>query len=498
MAENIVLPEGQFRVPYIEGAEPYANQYPYAGFYIEDGSLGLDSVLQGERRLFDEFFVDPRAANFVDAITRHQFHHLDTRQLCAPERFETRDGAGRMDRLTTLVESAIMAARLGATFEQIAQIMLSDINVTVDSHRLGDHLVGDYADASRDEDIGDYVRRSGLHEYFVQRGVMDEDGGLAGSPVNLYALANPNAPRRHDIVECPRPDGNADRTPFTLIEGLYLVDHKLILDAARTLVRVEVAGAKHEIQERMAFTNVDSARLLYVLSLRHETEHWSDLVHRALLEMLSAADKSRLTDTLTRYDPIDYARTAEHQWYLEGDQLPFISEMYDLTERLATEYKETMLPVQRGEMPYTGSPRTSTITHKIREGIKRPTLHVARDTSIDAKGQLLITVPAHKHRKPIDSYVVTRKGMRRVSQEAPDLRGLTAERSRWLGGGVVCMTLPWDVLGGIQEGLRRVHTIWHEDRFDRTGPLNRPPMERPVLSRQIDQARKAVVKAAFV
>lgn len=495
MGEKLQLPDGTYRVPDIGPQLRFAD-YPEAGFYVTEGELGLKSILQGKDILFKETFVDPRAYTLVDEVVRHQFHHLDTRQLSIPERFETRDNGGRMDRLTTLVESAALIAKLGGTLEQIAQVMMSDINVTVDSHRIGDHLEGDYmTESTRDDDIVDYAYRSGLHDALVGRGVIDLNGKLAGSHVILYDLANPNKPRRNDIAECPRPDQNADRTPFTLIEGAYLVSHSDILDAVKSLIRVEVCNENGEGEERIASNSPEAARLLYELSVRHATEHWGNPNQKVILELITLADKYRFSSGNDEFHPIDYARTAEHRWYKENENDRFVARVYDIAQTLSREIKTKSMPIQRGNERFQGPPEVDGLVISFPRKPRKPGVTINMDTDLDAYGELVITLPQHKIRQPIDSLVAGKQGLQRISEMQPTLREYAQEQTRWLGAAVARLTLPRDILGELRPGIGRVNKVWHQRV--QPAPLQRPVMPKDVLSDQIDRARTAVIQEAY-
>ena len=497
MREQLHIPDGKYRVPMIGPQERFGH-YEEAGFYVKDGELGFRSVLQGENLTLREAFKDLRAYNLVDTIVRHQFHHLDTRQLSLPERFETRDGAGRMDRLTTLVESAALIAKLGGTLEQVAQIMMSDINVTVDSHRIGDHLEGDYeTESTRDDDIVDYSYKSGLHDALVRRKVIDINGKLAGSPVNLYQLSNPNNPRRYDIAECPRPDGNGDRTPFTLIEGVYLTELVNIVEAARALIRVEVPGDDGNTEERLGYNNSEAARLTYQLAVRHSTEHWGELLHRAIIEIVSVADKHRFLNGSNEFRPVDYARTSESEWYRGGEQNQFISNVYAVAEKLSRVIKTAMMPIQAGYDRYEGPLELPGFEHTFVDDKLKPLVTLERKSKYSSKGILTIQAPEHKRRKAIDSWVADTTGMNRISRIEPDLIDYEIEQTRWLGSGIVKITLDWNEVADLKQGIDEVNKVWHSSTTQKPKPLQRKAMPKNVLTPQIDRARDAVIKAAW-
>jgi hypothetical protein len=495
MGEKLQLADGTYRVPDIGPQLRFAD-YPEASFFVNQGRLGIKSILQGQDILLEEAFADPRAYVLVDEVVRNQFHHLGTRQLSIPERFETRDNGGRMDRLTTLVESAVVVAKLGGTLEQVAQVMMSDINVTVDSHRIGDHLEGDYlTESTRDGDIIDYAKRSGLHDALVNRGVIDLNGKLAGSDVVLYDLANPNSPRRYDIAECPRPDQNADRTPFTLIEGVYLVSHTDILDAVKSLIRVEVCNEDGQGEERMACNSPEAARLLYELSVRHATEHWGDANQKVILELITLADKYRFSNGSDEFHPVDYARTAEHRWYKDNESNSFIARVYALAQHLSHRIKTEAIHVQQGNERYQGPVPVDGMTIEFPERRMKPGMSINMDTGLDAYGELVIPLPQHKIRLPIDSLVATKQGLQRISEMQPTLRGFAEEQTRWLGSAVARLTLPRDVIGELADGIHRVNEVWHQK--SKPEPLKRPMMPKDVLSDQISRARVAVAAAAY-
>lgn len=481
------------------GPQERFGHYEEAGFYVDQGELGFRSVLQGKNINLCDAFADPRARNLVDTVVRHQFHHLDTRQLSLPERFETRDGAGRMDRLTTLVESAALIAKLGGTLEQVAQVMMSDINVTVDSHRIGDHLEGDYeTESTRDDDIVWYAYRSGLHDALARQKVIDINGNLNSSPVNLYHLSNPNTPRRYDIAECPRPDGNADRTPFTLIEGVYVTDLANIVDAVRALIRVEVPGKDGATEERLGYNDREAARLTYLLAVRHATEHWGEPHHKVISEFVSLADKYRFYNGRKEYRPVDYARTSETEWYREGSEDQFVSQVYNVAEQMSRIVKRAMLPIQQGNERYQGPPDIEGIEFQYSDKKLPPLVKLERNSPSNRKGTLTINLPQHKLREPINSWVVDGSGMHRISNLEPDLEIYAKEQSRWLGPAIVRMTVEWKDFGGLAEGIKAVDKVWHQVKpGQKPKPLQRKAMPKNVLTPQIDRARDAVIKAAW-
>ncbi|QQS64704.1 hypothetical protein IPO96_03985 [Candidatus Saccharibacteria bacterium] len=492
---GIDFKDGLYKTPKIGPAKRF-DDYPQSSIEVLDGRMYLNSVLYDERIDLENGFGDKRAGSFVTALVDHQFHLIDIRQLSMPEKFETRDGAGSMDRLTTLLESAVMAAKLGATFEQIVQVMLSDLNVTIDSHRLGDQLVGDYdKQSARDDKLWDYIRRSGLYEDLKHNELMEEDGRLAGSPLTLELLANPNNPRRHDIIECPRPDGNADRTPFTLIEGLYLVDHKLVRDAADSLVRVEVNG-KNGVEERMAFNDVDAARLLYQLSVRHLAEHWGDAAHHIVEELLSWSDKYRFLEPTGLYRdfqtnlPTDHLHNSQSEWYGLADRDSFVLNIQNVAANLATEIKQAMQPVQNDDEVYGGPVKIQGVSIEKSVNRPKPTVNASLESKYDKTGELWVGLPSHKYRAPIDSLVTTKSGLQRVSEIDTNLSKFAEDRLKWLGPYLARIILPASIIKELEYGCNLVRSGWEAVRAQKSEahPLRREAMETWQLSQQIKQA----------
>ena len=503
---EVHLEEGRYITPAIWPEDVHAD-FPESCFVVQGGQLHLDSALLGKTQSFKDMFPDPRARNFVDAVVRHHFHLLDTRQLSVPEAFETRVGAGRMNRLTTLVESAAIGARLGATFEQTTQVMLSDVNVTVDSHRLGDHLVGDFENESaRDGEIIDYIDRSGLLDHLTEVGVVQPDGYLVDSPTHINTLAAPHEPRRKDRVECDRPDGNLDRTPFTLFEGLYLVDQGEIVDAVNSLIRVEVKGENGEVEERLAFNDVEAARLAYQLSVRHYAEHWGEPLHHVVEELLSLADRYRFVNDsmaftgLKVYHPVDYLRTSEAKWYEEGTQDTFVQNVYGVARALASLVRDVMLPVQAGYEPYNG-PASGLTGLKLEEGVKRTKSSISANCGkLDKTGELWVALPTHKIRQPIDSLVATPNGLKRVSEIDQSLVGFAAVRMRRASAYLAKVTLPGAVIRELNYGIRKDKHNWTNaiaHQSDRH-PLKRPSMPKSFMSDRIDRARTETIARAFI
>lgn len=504
------IPDGTYQTPQI-GPWHGLDDYPESSLYVERGQIGIDSALWGDKRLLRDIFRDPRAAAFADAFVRHQFHHLDTRQLALSERFETRDGAGRMDRLTTIIDSARMAVQAGGTFEQTVQVLLSDTNVTVGSHRLGDHLVGDYCtEGTRDEDIADYITRSGLFGYLMDRRLIDSGGRLTGSPETIAGLSQPNNPRQYDIVECPRPDSNSDRDPFTLIEGLYLEEPEAVQETAHAIVPVEILhNGERQIRLGYAGDGYGIAKtgrryreeLLYKLSVRHMAEHWGNPEHNAVSELVSAGDKHRLLAHWP-YDPVDVVRTSESSWFNDANPDEFSMAIYALSERLARRIKEVTHPVQTGKVRFAGPgtiPIPGMTFRKLPKDIPYPDVSVSRDTVYDTQGELRIRLPRHKYRRPINPLIVFPHGMFRATELRGDLEPYARRHLQWLGSYGVRIVLPWNEIGGLADGLKQVNVKWNLGENNRRPDiLMAQPMQQTELTAQIDRARRAVIARAAV
>jgi len=495
MSEGLHLPDGHYVVPEV-GPRLALAEYPESSLYVQNGELSFKSALFGDTQSFAQIFPDPRAAAFADVFTRHQLRLLDVRQLSLPERFETRDGAGRMDRLTTLLDSAKAVARLGGTFEQIVQVLVSDANVTVGSHRLGDHLNGDYIhESTMDEGISDYLQKSGLLGALTDAQLTDSNGQLTGSPMNIFALASPNTPRRRDIVECPRPYSNADRDPFTLIEGLYLKPAALIQEAARSMIRAEVMTPQG-LEERIAYSSLDAARLVHELSVRHASEHWADAEHNLITEIVSAADKFRLLDLWPR-PAIDALQITESEWFdgYHGDG--FVANMYQLAEYLGKSVKLANIALQNGDCEYRGPGAYAggiTFT-KSKTSFTHPVMSVTKNQS---GIWLTANLPAHKYRQPIDALVATKSGLMHVTDTDPKLVEYAKERMQWQGAYIASLDL--SKIDGvnpdsIRRGLARVNMEWHFNG-DTPAALKAAPMPADMFAVQIDRSRAAVIANA--
>ncbi|MCA9330892.1 hypothetical protein KC957_02495, partial [Candidatus Saccharibacteria bacterium] len=312
------LPEGSYRTEAI-GRE---SQVQAAETRLDVDPTGIISV---HGPLYDQpyhigdgsTFADPRTDKFLQVAIFHQFHHFTTRQLSLVEEFETRPGTSRFVRLGGLLDVAKMLNDLGGTFEQIVQAVVSDFAHPAGSHLRGDFMVGDYIDQdTHDGDLWSYIVRSGFKLALEDAELLDNDGYLAGSPIRLETLADPRTPRHHDIVECPRPDGNVDRNQFTLHEGA--VTHSLddLREARAAILRVETKDG-----ERMAMNSPDAARLLYILGVRHQSESWAEPLHRLVEELVLLPDRYAFSmqsgpiQPMSDWYPVDYARTDERTWY---------------------------------------------------------------------------------------------------------------------------------------------------------------------------------------
>lgn len=495
MHEGLQLADGHYEVPAIEPAAGYERTYPEASLFVEKGEIGINSVLFGERMLLRNKIRDPRALRFLEIFIDHNLRLLDIRQLSAPERFETRLGAGRMDRLTTLVDGAMLLGSLEGTFEQHVQNLVSDDNVTIGSHRLGDHIQGDYTnEGAMDDEITAFHKSSNFIGRLQEAGLLDEDMHLAGSPMRLTDLSNPNKPRRYCITEAPRPDGNIDRNPFTLSEGARLLPLDNIVAITNSMLRVEVRGENGQVEERIGMNDLDAARELHRLSMRHAIEHWGDAGHNAVMEVLSVGDKARVIDG--KYSPIDELRRDEVSWY--NMQLPKeLVALYSLVERLAADFREMQMSVQTGAKEYAGTALPSYATAQQVSQLAGPSVRIELGR-YDRMGRLIVGAPTHKNRRGIDSWVVMSTGMKRLSELDPSIIEYEKTMFGYKGHYEVAMTLPRDDLGDIRSAVHRVEQVWHcFGEGKAPAPLSRPPMPKEVMAAQLAQARATVLRHSF-
>lgn len=495
MSEGLRLADGIYEVPAIEPACGYERTYPEASLFVVNGNLGIDSVLFGEKILLKDRILDPRALRFLEVFVDHNLRLLDVRQLSAPERFETRLGAGRMDRLTTLVDGAMLLAYLGATFEQHVQNLVSDDNVTVGSHRLGDHIQGDYAgECAMDDEINNFHHNSNFIAALQQAGLLDDDLRLSGSPMKITDLSNPNRPRRYDIAEAPRPDGNADRNPFTLSEGTKLLPSDRIVAATKSMLRVEVPGRQGQIEERIGMNSLEAARDLHRLSMRHAVEHWGDAGHNAVMEVLSVADKARLT--WGKYHPVDELRRDEVSWYGAKMSRELVA-LYALVERIAADFRDAQMDIQTGDRQYEGTPLPSYAVAQRVSQLAGPSVTIELGR-YDKKGKLVVGAPNYKDRRGIDSWVVTPTGMKRLSELDPSILEYEKKMFGHKGNYELIMTLPRDELGEVGRLVNEVERVWHcPGKGTKPTPLSRPPMPTEVMAAQIAQARQSVLAHSF-
>ena len=398
-----------------------------------------------------------------------------------------------MDRMTTLVDGAILLANLGATFEQHVQNLVTDYNVTIGSHRNGDHLQGDYANQSvMDDEINSFHVKSSFLHRLQYEGMVDEELYLVDSPMKLTDLSNPNKPRRFCIVESPRPDGNSDRNPFTLIEGALLLPLSDINFIAKSIFRAEVRG-KYGIEERMAVRGVEEGRLLHLLSMRHYIEHWGDAGHNATMELLSVVDKARLIQGT--YNPIDELRTDETSWF----EAPIDEEaaaLYGLVEKIARSFKDAQMPIQNGDVPYEGTPLPSNVTLQRTSQLAGPSVKVELGR-YDAKGKIIINTPNHKNRRGIDSLISTNRGLKRLSEIDGSIVEYERKMSTYKGNYKVVITIPRDELGAVQSVIEKVENVWHQPGTASPIPMTRPQMPREIMTNQIMQARQMVIDRGY-
>lgn len=498
---NYRLPEGQYRT------EPIDIESPVQGAETRL-SVDVNGVISVHSPLYDESyrigdgsaFVDPRADKFLQVVSFHQFHHFTTRQLSLVEEFETRPGTSRFVRLGGLLDVAKMLNDLGGTFEQIVQGVISDFAHPAGSHLRGDFMVGDYIDQdTHDGDLWSYIERSGLSQALLDTELIEPDGRLTGSHVYLQTLADPRSPRHHDITECPRPDGNADRNQFTLHEGAVTHNLNDLREARASIVRVETADG-----ERMAMNSPDAARLLYVLGARHQSESWGEPVHRLVEELALLSDRyafsshPELAWSMTDWYPVDYARTDERSWYdriqMIGYTDPLVASVLKMTASIAKHQREVAGNYIGDDHAYCGPQSPAGIT--IEQGSPR-----AKTTmSVSSDGELWIALPEPKYRGPIDSLVVTSNGLKRISDIDPSLRRYADSRRKWIVPLLAKISLPRGVAKELSAGISLVSRDWSAPKglAKSSSPTSRNPMPAHILADQINQARLATIRACRV
>lgn len=494
------LPEGLYRTEAIGGESPIQS----AETKLEVDARGVISVnsplYEDAYRIGDaSTFVDPRVDKFLQVATFHQFHHFTTRQLSVVEEFETRPGASRFVRLGGLLDVARMLNDLGGTFEQVVQGVISDFAHPAGSHLRGDFMVGDYINQdTHDGDLWSYITRSGFKQALEDAELLDDEGYLVGSPTTLEALADPRTPRHHDIVECPRPDGNVDRNQFTLHEGAVTHDLALIREARSAIVRVETKDG-----ERMAMNSPDAARLLYILGARHQSESWAEPLHRLVEELVLLSDRyafsaqPELARSLNEWYPVDYARTDEQTWHKTIQEMsfsdPFIAAPLKIAAAIARHQRELALEYVGNDHAYTGPQPPEGM--KIEEGSAR----LRTNISVSDSGELWIALPEPKYRGPVDSLVVTSRGLKRISEIDPSLRSYADSRRRWIVPLLAKISLPRGIAGELAGGIRLVDSRWSATKKKvANSPVVRPPMPAHILEDQINQARQSTISASRV
>lgn len=344
-----VLPDGHYRTPPVGGESPI--QTAETRLHIKHGVIFVKSPIWPEPYSIGDgnTFSDPRTDNLLAATVGHQFHQFTTRQLSLVEAYETRAGASRFCRLGGWLDAAKLVNDLGGTFEQTVQAAVADLAHPCGSHLRGDTLVGDYANQdTHDQRLVLQLMRSGYIDELKRAEVVDDNGYLAGSAVGWVQLADPRLPRRYDIVECPRPDGNVDRIPFTLHEGVLVHDTDEIQEATDSIIRVET-----EDGERVAVNKIDAGRLIFRLAVKHQSEHWGDPLHRLVEELVIFPERAAFTlpwsdaDSWQQYYPVDYARTDEGAWFRSiqelSNKLSFTEPILELAQIIASHQRELSL-----------------------------------------------------------------------------------------------------------------------------------------------------------
>jgi len=492
-----VLREGQYtgayRTPAI-GGESLVQSAEHRLEIDEQNVIKVQSPIWEEPYTIGDggTFKDPRTDKFLQLATIHQFHHFTTRQLSLVEEFETRPGTSRFVRLGGLLDSARVLQDLEATFEQIVQTVISDFAHPAGSHLRGDFMVGDYEKQdSHDGDLWEYLNKSGLVNALTVVGLLDRDGRLAGSHYTMEQLADPRNPRHADIVECDRPDPNADRLPFTMHEGVLIHDQSEVQEAMSKIIRVETPEG-----ERMALTDVEAARLLYKLAVRHQSESWAEPIHRVNEELVLLPDRyifckpdqSEQYRTLQDYYPVDYARTDEMTWREQveamGNMDPFIPNILAIARSIAKHQQEHGMAYRDSGTLYKGPVCPDGVT--IQEGSERP-----RDMISISGDEIWVALKKPKYRGPVDSLVVTANGLRRVSEIDPELRKFAMQQRSWVVPLLAKIRVPMQVAREIDYGLRTVNRHWSDEKRHKEfeNPTHRKSMPAELVEERIAQAR---------
>ena len=450
-------------------------------------------------------FSDPRADSFLQIATIHQFHHFTTRQLSFVEDFETRAGTSRFVRLGGLLDSARLLQSLGATFEQIVQTVVSDFAHPAGSHLRGDFMVGDYEKQdSHDDDLWQLLLRSGFVKELQQVGLLDAEGYLAGSACQLEDLADPRHPRWQDIVECDRPDGNADRIPFTMHEGVLIHDPAEVREAMRAITRVETRNG-----DRMAVNDAEAARLLYLLAVRHQSESWGEPLHRAIEELVLLPDRyafctphqSTRFRILQDYYPVDYARTDEQTWYDTITELgqidTFIPSVLAIARRIAHHQREVSLGYVGDNHAYKGPVVPEGVSVKIAGDRKHDQVTVHHE---DTYSEIWLALRRPKYRGPIDSLVITKNGLKRISEIDPSLKTYEQQRKEWIVPLLAKIVVPSAIGRELEYGVRLVNRHWSDTASTRQhqNPVLRKPMPAEQIESQIELARARTFSEARV
>lgn len=495
---------GRFRTPSVGGESDV--QHAETILHIDDAhTITVQSPLwEGPYTIGDgNTFRDPRTDEFLRLMTLHQFHHFSTRQLSFVEELETRPGTSRFVRLGHMLDSAKLLQDLGATFEQQVQTAISDLGHPAGSHLRGDFMVGDYAvQETHDGDLWNYLVASGFTRELVAAGLLEADGRLAGSYCSLKELADPRSPRQEDIVECARPDNNADRAQFTLHEGVIIHDITEVREAVASIIRVETKDG-----ERMAMRDPEAARLLYKLAVRHQSENWAEPLHRVVEELAILPDRYLFcTDNQAAefqafqdYYPVDYTRTNEESWHRTIKELgaidPFVPNILAIAQAVAAHQRPVFKEYIGDDDAYKGPVVPLGIT--LQEGSRRARSMMS--ISVEPSGsELWIALPQPKYRGPIDSLVVTKNGLRRISEIDPELPKYADSRRSWIVPLLAKISVPREVGRELQYGIRQVNRHWSNTKANQKypNPALRPPMPPDLLEEQIQKARVATFATA--
>lgn len=123
---------------------------------------------------------------------------------------------------------------------------------------------------------------------------------------------------------------------------------------------------------------------------------------------------------------------------------------------------------------------------------------VSMSTNGGSTSELWIALPRPKYRGPIDSLVVTKTGLKRISEIDPELIEYADQRKEWIVPLLVKITVPAPVGEELKHGITQTNRHWSNTKANRgyLSPANRPPMPAELVEARIDEARKNTFRSA--